>query len=143
MQFTMNSPNRNNDRYLVLYFQVHQPRRLQSVNFFDIPKEPNYFNDELNESVIRRVAAECYLPTNQLLLELIEHMPNIRISFSMSGIVLEQLERYAPDALESFQELARTGAVEFLGETYYHSLASLVDGDEFETQVLHHAGKIQ
>ena len=127
---------------IVLYFQVHQPRRLNAVNFFDIPNEPSYFNDDLNAAIVRRVATDCYIPTNTLLLELIGAYPQIKVAFSLSGVVIEQLEAYAPEALQTFKELAKTGSVEFLAETYYHSLASLINTDEFEVQVLQHAEKI-
>jgi alpha-amylase len=115
---------------------------LQPVNFFDLAGSPNYFNDPLNESIVKRIANNCYIPTNNLLLQLIKEFPQIRITFSLSGVVLEQMEAYAPQALESFRKLAQTGSVEFLAETYYHSLASLVHGEEFEVQVLQHAAKI-
>lgn len=141
--FTMNSPEKNNEKQnIVLYFQIHQPRRLNVVNFFDIPNEPSYFNDGLNESIVRRVAQECYIPTNTLLLKLIKKVPGVKITLSISGVVIEQLEAYAPEALESFKKLAKTGAVEFLAETYYHSLASLANGDEFEVQVFQHLEKM-
>lgn len=138
----MNSPERNNKQNLILYFQIHQPRRLNPINFFDLPHEPHYFNDSLNESIAKRVARNCYIPANDLLLELISACPHIKITFSISGVVLEQMERYAPAAIESFRRLAGTGSVEFLSETYYHSLASLVNTEEFEEQVLQHTGKI-
>lgn len=139
----MNSQGKDNGKQnIVLYFQIHQPRRLNVVNFFDIPNEPPYFNDCFNESIVRRVAKECYIPTNALLLKLIGAYPGIKITLSLSGVVLEQLEAYAPEALESFKELAKTGAVEFLAETYYHSLASLANGDEFEVQVFQHLEKM-
>ncbi|HEX8040140.1 MAG TPA: glycoside hydrolase family 57 protein [Chryseosolibacter sp.] len=127
---------------IILYLQVHQPRRLQPVNFFDLGNEPHYFNDTLNESIVRRVSECCYLPANKLLLQLVKAHPQIRIAFSLSGVVIEQLEEYAPEVIDSVRELAATGSVEFLAETYYHSLASLINGDEFEIQVLQHAGKI-
>lgn len=129
-------------QHVILYFQVHQPRRLRTINFFDIANEPSYFNDQLNEAIVRRVAAECYIPANKLLLELIKEYPQLKITFSISGVVIEQLQAYAPEALETFQELARTGSVEFLCETYYHSLAGLINTEEFETQVLQHAEKM-
>ena len=40
--------------------------------------------------------------------------------------------------MESFQELARTGCVEFLDETYYHSLSFLYSREEFRAQVEAH-----
>lgn len=139
----MKSLERNSRKqYLILYFQVHQPRRLNAVKFFDLPNEPPYFNDALNESIARRVARNCYIPANRMLLELIREFPQIRITFSLSGVVLEQMQRFAPEVIDSFRALAETGSVEFLSETYYHSLASLVSGEEFEEQVLLHAAKI-
>lgn len=138
----MNSGEKNDKQHLILYCQVHQPRRLNPLNFFDLPNEPHYFNDELNESIVRRVANSCYLPANKLLLDVIREFPEVKVTFSLSGVVMEQLEAYAPEVIESFRALVRTGAVEFLSETYYHSLASLVNTDEFEEQVLQHAAKI-
>lgn len=138
----MNSGENNNKQQLILYFQVHQPRRLNPLNFFDLPNEPDYFNDKLNEAIVRRIANSCYLPANKLLLDAIREFPQIKVTFSLSGVVMEQLEAYAPEVIESFRELARTGSVEFLAETYYHSLASLVSTQEFEEQVLQHAAKL-
>src|SRR5690349_3167439 len=110
---TMDSLEKSKEnQHLILYFQVHQPRRLQAVNFFDIPNEPHYFDDAQNQSIVERIAHDCYIPTNNLLLRLIKKHPEIKITFSFSGVVLEQLQAYAPEALESFQSLARTGAVE-------------------------------
>ena len=139
----MNSSLKNKEKQnVILYFQVHQPRRLRPVNFFDIPNELCYFNDDLNAAIVRRIADKSYIPTNQLLLQLIKKYPQIKVTFSLSGVVIEQLETYAPEALESFRQLAATGSVEFLSETYYHSLASLIHTDEFEVQVLQHAEKM-
>ena len=140
--YIMKSGGNRNDKHLILYFQVHQPRRLQAVNFFDLAGSPRYFDDALNKSIIQRVARDCYLPANLLLLDLVEKFPAIKITFSLSGVVIEQLQAYAPEALDSFCRLAQTGSVEFLAETYYHSLACLVHTDEFEVQVLMHAEKI-
>lgn len=136
------SQSDNNTQHIILYFQVHQPRRLSPVNFFDLGGDPHYFNDDLNKSILQRVSRECYVPTNRLLLQLIKAHPQIRITFSFSGVVIEQMQEYAPEALEGFQKLAATGNVELLSETYYHSLASLVNSEEFEVQVLKHAEKM-
>jgi alpha-amylase len=139
----MNSQEKNKpQQHILLYFQVHQPRRLNAVNFFDIGNGPRYFNDDLNESIVKRISQNCYIPANQLLLDLITQFPDIKITFSLSGVVIEQFEKYAPEVLESFKELAKTGCVEFLSETYYHSLSALVKGMEFEEQVFLHAEKI-
>jgi alpha-amylase len=132
-----------NSRNLIFYFQVHQPRRLRAMHFFDIGSVSGCFDDELNKDIMKRVASTCYLPTNALLLKLIKKHPEIRLSFSISGITLEQFEQHAPEVLDSFRALADTGAVEFLCETYYHSLACLMPGHEFEIQALKHAEAIE
>jgi len=139
----MNSQPDLKPQYLNLYFQVHQPRRLGQFSFFDIGTDRDYFDDGLNQIIMRRVAKNCYLPANLLLLKLIQKYPGIRITFSISGSALKQLEVFAPAALESFKMLAATGAVEFLSETYYHSLSFLHSKEEFQSQIKMHADKIQ
>ena len=140
----MNSPLKAGTTHnLMLYFQVHQPRRLRSFQFFDIGSHFEYFDDDLNEKILARIARECYIPTNRLLLNLIQKYPDIRITFSISGTTIEQFEQFAPEVLHSFKDLADTGAVEFLAETYYHSLSCLLPGTEFELQVMKHVQKLK
>lgn len=129
---------------ICFYFQVHQPYRLRHYRFFDIGKNHNYFDEFSNHSIMRKVAEKCYLPTNQLMLELIQKYGNrFRISYSISGTALDQFEQYAPDVLESFKRLAETGCVEFLAETYSHSLSALKCREEFEAQVKAQTAKIE
>jgi alpha-amylase len=129
---------------VVFYFQVHQPFRLRRFTFFDIGARHDYFDDESNAFILRRVAERCYRPMNDLLLEAIEaSVGRFRCAFSLSGTVLDQLERWSPETLESFRRLAATGAVEFLGETSHHSLAALFDPEEMAWQVRSHAARIE
>ena len=129
---------------ICLYFQVHQPCRLRLYRFFDIRKDSHYYDDFANRTILRRVAQKCYLPMNALLLELIEaNKGAFKVAFSVSGSVLEQFDRYAPEVIDSFRKLADTGCVEFLSETYYHSLASLASPAEFKHQVLKHKAAIE
>lgn len=126
-----------------LYFQVHQPYRLNEFTFFDIGNSQNYFNDFLNESVINKVSEKCYLPTNSLLLNLIEQFKgDFKCTFSFSGVFLEQIQKARPDVLDSFRKLVDTGCVEVLSETYYHSLSSIYDVEEFGQQVILHKNLI-
>src|SRR4030043_74128 len=126
------------------YFQVHQPMRLRKYSVFDIGNNSDYFDEYKNKAIIEKVANKCYLPTNRILLSLIKkHKGKFKVSFSISGVALEQFEKYAPEVLYSFRELARTGCVEFLNETYYHSLAFLFDKEEFKEQVMMHRQKIK
>ena len=129
---------------ICLYFQVHQPTRLRLYRFFDIGKDSHYYDDFANRTILRRVAQKCYLPMNQLMLELIgQYKGKFKIAYSISGSALEQFQRFAPEVIESFKALAATGCVEFLAETYYHSLASLASESEFRHQVQKQAALIE
>jgi alpha-amylase len=129
------------------YFQVHQPYRLRHYTVFDIGENHNYFDEVKNSEVMRKVANKCYIPMNSLILKLINRYKHsdrqFKVSYSISGVALDQFEKYAPDVLESFKELAKTGCVEFLDETYYHSLSFLYSRKEFEEQVLLHRALIK
>ncbi|MDR2064492.1 MAG: glycoside hydrolase family 57 protein [Prevotellaceae bacterium] len=130
-------------RTICLYFQIHQPFRLKKYRFFDIGKDHFYYDDFLNKSILRKVAEKCYLPANQLMLDLIKtYGKQFKIAYSLSGTVIEQFEQFIPEVIESFKKLAKTGCVEFLGETYSHSLASLQNSNEFEEQVKLHTNLI-
>lgn len=119
-----------------LYFQVHQPYRLRAFRLFDISTGKGYFDVPRNREILGRVSRKCYLPASRLLRDLVlESTGDFRITLSFSGVVLEQLEDGAPEALAAFQELVDTGAVEVLSETYHHSLAALSDEEEFVEQV--------
>lgn len=129
---------------ICLYFQVHQPFRLRNYKFFDIGNESHYFDERNNRKILNKVAQKCYIPTNKLLLDLIyKHKGKFKISFSISGTAIDQFERYSPRVLQSFKDLADTDCVEFLCETYSHSLSALMSRAEFEKQVDEHKRKIR
>ena len=129
---------------ICLYFQVHQPTRLRLYRFFDIGKDSHYYDDFANRTILKRIAQKCYLPMNELLLQAIEESKGaFKVAFSITGSALEQFDRYAPAVIDSFRRLAATGSVEFLGETYYHSLASLASHAEFKHQVEKHKAAIE
>lgn len=125
--------------HIVFYFQVHQPYRLRHLSVLDNDGDGNLFDDSLNAAVIRKVGDKCYLPANRVIKELIDkHEGRFKVAYSITGVAVEQFKKYYPEVLESFKELGRTGCVEFLGETYYHSLAFLFDREEFLAQVKQH-----
>jgi alpha-amylase len=136
-------------RAIVLYLHVHQPYRVRDYTIFDAGHDHNYFNAPQyadrtnNEQILHKVAAKSYIPTNRRLLEILNRHPEFKLSLSITGTVLEQLEMWSPEALQSFKDLVATGRVEILGETYYHSLAFFYSRFEFEKQVRMHNDKIQ
>jgi alpha-amylase len=129
---------------ICFYFQVHQPFRIQNYSFFDIGETHLYEDDQKNREILNKVADKCYMKTNQKMLELIKrHNGKFRISYSVSGTAIEQFEKYRPDVLQSFIDLANTGCVEFLAETYSHSLSFLYSKTEFKRQVEKHSAMIK
>ncbi|HSH55708.1 MAG TPA: glycoside hydrolase family 57 protein [Candidatus Limnocylindrales bacterium] len=132
---------------IVLYLHVHQPYRVRHYTIFDAAQKHDYFDAdydsrESNERILQKVADKSYLPTNRRLLQLLQDHPEFKVSLSITGTVLEQLERWSPEALQSFKDLAATGQVEIVGETYHHSLAFFYSRQEFENQVQMHRDKV-
>lgn len=126
------------------YFQVHQPCRHRHFTFFDIDRDHRYEDDEKNAVILKKVVEKCYLPANRLMLELVrKYKGDFKVAFSITGIVLEQMETHCPEVIDGFKRLADTGCVEFLNETYYHSLAFLFSRREFKDQVELHKRKIR
>jgi len=131
-------------RSICLYFQVHQPFRLRTYRFFDIGVDHYYYDDYQNKRIARRIAQDCYIPANEVLLGLINEFGSaFKVTFSISGSAIEQFKKYTPQVIESFKRLAQTGNVEFLAETYAHSLSGLNDPAEFKRQVEEHSAAIK
>jgi alpha-amylase len=123
-----------------LYFKVHQPYQLKTYQREDITTSLCYVDTKADEHIINHMADSCYLPANEILLhQILSNNHTFKTSFSISGTVLELLMKYRPDVIRSFKKLADTGCVEFLTETYYHSLSSLYSPAEFQRQVIKHA----
>jgi alpha-amylase len=136
-----------------LIFEVHQPFRLNRNLHASLLSRPQvkksdlfelYFDNELNREVFERAARKCYFPANDIILEQIDRFKydskRFKVAYSITGIFIEQCQRWNPHLIESFRQLAQTGCVEFFDETYYHSLSSLFDSDrsEFIEQVKMH-----
>lgn len=122
-----------------LNFQVHQPFRYRKYRFFDIGNDAYYYDDYANETIMRKLAVNCYLPANKIILDQIKkNKGKFKVSYSISGIALDQFKLYAPEVIDSFAQLAATGHVEFVSETYSNSLVSLSDEQLFREQVEAH-----
>lgn len=129
---------------ICFYLHCHQPFRLKKFSVFDIGNNSSYFDDEKNKAYLERIVRKSYLPTNKILLDLIKRTKKrFKVSFSITGTLLEQLEKDFPEVIKSFQDLVKTGCVELLSETYYHSLAYLYSKEEFKKQILLHRKKLK
>jgi len=129
---------------ICFYLHIHQPFRIKKFSVFDIGKNEDYFDETKNKFYLERIIKKSYEPTNKILLDLIkETKGKFKVSFSLTGTFLEQIEKYYPSLIKSFQKLINTGCVEILAETYYHSLAFLYSKEEFKKQVLLHNQKIR
>lgn len=124
---------------ICLYFQMHQPNRLKRYRFFDIGNDHYYYDDYANDEIVTRIAERSYTPTINTLISMAEkYGDKFKCAISMSGILIEQLQVYVPELIDRMRKLADTGCVEFLSETYAHSLASLESTEEFVRQVRAH-----
>lgn len=127
-----------------LYFQIHQPLRLKKYRFFNMGKDVMYLDDYLNRSIMQRAADNCYHPMNEMLLKCIkESNGKFKVSFSISGLAIEQMKLFEPELLDSFKALAATGSVEFMAETQSHTLSSVLSKEEFFAEVKTHAALIE
>lgn len=125
-------------------FRVHQPYRLRPYAFNDIDVLHCYDDAEANAAAINTIADECYLPANAILLQQLTALQGkFKVAFSISGTVLELLQQYRPDVVDSFRQLVQTGRVEILAETYSNSLSWLHSKKEFTTQVENHSSLIK
>ena len=136
-----------NQKSIVLYLQLHQPYRVKRYTIFDTAHDHYYFNDggdadTNNRLVFERVAEKSYRPMLTLLERLSEQQQAFRFTLSVTGVFLEQAEAWAPDVIETLKRLSAGGHVEFLAETYHHSLAFFYSKSEFEKQVNLHREKI-
>jgi alpha-amylase len=139
---------------ICIYFQVHQPFRLKwfwpheaRIKERELKKKEDlndlYFDTKLNKWIFQKVADKCYFPTNNIILNLIDQFKSenrkFKLSYSLTGTFIEQCERFSPELLDTFRDMKKSGCVEFLGETYYHSLSSLFeDKTEFIEEVKMH-----
>jgi alpha-amylase len=129
---------------ICLAFEVHQPFRLKK---FGVDRSQNnlfdrYFATDFNKYVFDRVAQKCYYPATNILLDLVNNLKNERkpfkIAFSITGVWLEQAEKWHPDLINLFKQFPKN-CVEFIDETYYHSLSSLFpDRTEFIDELREH-----
>ena len=145
----VSEPNGMSKRGIVLYLHAHQPYRVRKYSVFDTADKHDYFDDpdynseRNNEQVFKKVADKSYRPMNALLEKLLATHPEFKVSLSITGVFIEQAEKWAPDVLESFKRIISTGRVEIVAETYYHSLAFFYSMVEFEHQVEAHRNKIR
>lgn len=127
---------------VVFYFEVHQPHRLKPYSVFHT--DPFYFDEDKNGAICRKVADKCYRPATRLILDLVRrHEGNFRVSYALTGTVIDQWKKFCPDVIDLFVELAETGCCEFVGETDYHSLSFIYSKDEFAAQVDAHTARIE
>lgn len=133
---------------ICLYFQVHQPLRVKKYRIFDVGNDGNYFNYDgegnlNNKKILEKVSGKSYLPANKLIYSLIKKHPGFKVSYSFSGVLIEQMKKFTPKVLSSFKKIISTKNAEVLSETYYHSLSFFYSLAEFESQVDLHKKEIE
>ncbi len=136
-------------RSIVLYMHMHQPYRVKHYSIFSVGHDHDYWHDNdwyagtNNERIFKKVAEKSYRPMLSRLEKCLNTYAGFKFSLSITGTFIEQAEEWAPDIIETLQRLTKTGRVEIVAETYYHSLAFFYDRDEFEAQVHKHQDRIR
>ncbi|MBR5389118.1 glycoside hydrolase family 57 protein [Candidatus Saccharibacteria bacterium] len=128
-------------RGICLYLHIHQPWRFRAYSIFDVAVSNNYFFDpnynskQSNERIFRKVADKSYLPMFDLLEKNLKKHKDFKFSLSVTGVWLEQAQLWMPELITRLQNMVKTGRVELVAETYYHSMAFFYSREEFEDQV--------
>lgn len=136
-------------RALTLYLHIHQPYRYRQFSVFDLAKNHNYWQDpdpygrQNNQRIFEKVAEKSYRPMLTTIEKNLNKHKGFKISLSITGTWLDQATEFAPDLIRKLQHLVKTGRVEIVAETYYHSLAFFYHRAEFEAQVKQHRRRIQ
>jgi alpha-amylase len=119
-----------------LIVEIHQPMRLRTYRFSDIGNSSYYYDDYENEFYTQKISEKCYLPANAILFDLIKrYRERFKLSFLFSGIILDQFELYAPEVLENFRLLIKTGCVELLSGSYSNSFGLPIGNKESDKQL--------
>jgi len=128
---------------VTLCLRLHEPLRLSE-------DETSFLCDEPNRRRFEQRAQQCYLPSLAIMADLIRADPAFRLCLSVSGTFLEQAELYQDSVIEALQQVVQSShhgrQVEFIEQTYYHSLVSVFADPrktEFQEQVSLHRQKLQ
>lgn len=136
-------------RAVCLYLHIHQPWRFERYSIFDVSHDHNYWDEidyydkQNNERIFRKVAEKSYYPMLDTLERLIQKYPGFKVSLSITGTWLDQARLWEPELVSKLQQMVKTGQVEIVAETYYHSLAFFYNREEFEAQVKKHLETIR
>ena len=129
---------------ICLYFEIHQIIHLKRYRFFDIGIDHYYYDDYENERSITDIAERSYMPALETLLDMIKQGNGyFKVTFSISGVGMEQLEMHAPQVIAKLQEINETGCAEFLAEPYSHGLSSLANEESFAADVKKQCDKMK
>lgn len=130
---------------LCLCFEAHKSYMLRKYAFMDfIVGDKQYIYHDLTNAHIQKNADRFWLPMNQhLRLMMQKSKGNFRVSFYLSGMLIDLLEKYRPDVLDAFQKLVWSNGAEFLAGTYYHSAAFHHSPTDLIRQTRQHIAKIR
>lgn len=97
------------------------------VNFLHIYQPPTQ-----SKEVIDKIVSESYA----LLPELMRRYPRLRLTMSVSGSLLELLDRYGhAGVIEGYRKLAKAGRIELVGSAMYHPLMPLITPTMMRRQI--------
>ncbi|MGY6741404.1 MAG: alpha-glycosidase [Cecembia sp.] len=128
---------------ICLVFYTHQPIVLKNYRFYEIGTNSTYFSEMHNYANIEKLVKKKYRPLNAVLTKIFqEYGSKFKVSFSFSGVTLDLLEYAAPEVICDLKKLNEFGPIEFLSETYSHSVLSKKCQHEFMQQTIKQKDKV-
>lgn len=115
-------------RVLHLSFLLHHPYNLHEAAKWD----RGYFGGEAS---FKQYNDDCCLPLLALLERNTQRFPNFRVSLAVSGVWLEQAERWSPELIRRIKKLVAKGSVQLVAVPYYYSMAAFYNLNELAFQL--------
>ena len=117
-------------------FQMHAPYKMKRYRFFEIGQDHYYYDDMQTEEHLDHIVNASYIPLCNTIKEMIRlSKGRFHCALSITGVVLEMFQQFAPEMIDLLKELAETGCVEFVATPYAYSLATVYSETEAAEQL--------
>ena len=117
-------------------FQMHAPYKMKRYRFFEIGQDHYYYDDMQTEEHLDHIVNASYIPLCNTIKEMIRlSKGRFHCALSITGVVLEMFQQFAPEMIDLLKELAETGCVEFVATPHAYSLATVYSETEAAEQL--------
>ena len=125
-------------------FQMHAPYKMKRYRFFEIGQDHYYYDDMQTEEHLDHIVNASYIPLCNTIKEMIRlSKGRFHCALSITGVVLEMFQQFAPEMIDVLKDLAETGCVEFVATPYAYSLATVYSETEAAEQLKLQQGMVK